>query len=153
MPTTRHGGRGGRTSPSIHALTAQTVRACSLHPGRAGNPMAGKSNPRYANGAARVKLRRRLKAEGRGCWICRAFGRPDAIDYSLPARHPRSFEVDELVPVSLGGNPLDYSNVDATHRECNNWRGNRTVKQVIAAARTAREKEISRGRDLPSRKW
>lgn len=77
-------------------------------------------------------------AEGRGCWICRAFGRPDAIDYSLPARHPRSFELDELVPISKGGSPIDYANVDAAHRECNNWRGNRSVAQVLAIARNYR---------------
>ena len=102
------------------------------------------SNPRYANRAARVKLRNRLKAEGRGCWICRAFGRPDRIDYDLPARHPMSFEVDELVPISkywLGGYEskeqcaLDYANVDATHRKCNNWRRGRTVEEVLKIAR------------------
>ena len=92
-------------------------------------------NPRRANGTRRTRLRNRLKSEGRGCWICRAFGRPDAIDYSLPHGHPLSFEVDELVPVSLGGDPLDYGNVDAAHRACNNWRKNRTVGEVLAIAR------------------
>ena len=111
------------------------------------------SNPRYARGTARVKLRNRLKSEGRGCWICRAFGRPDAIDYSLPARHPRSFEVDELVPVSRGGSPIDYGNVDAAHRECNNWRGNKTVEQVLAIARNARGLSEARGTDPTSREW
>ena len=33
--------------------------------------------------------------------------------------------MDELLPVSRGGNPLDYSNVDAAHRICNQRRGNR----------------------------
>lgn len=33
-----------------------------------------------------------------------------------------SFEVDELVPVRHGGDPLDYSNVDAAHRSCNRRR-------------------------------
>ena len=111
------------------------------------------TNPRYAKGTARTKLRRRLRAEGRGCWICRAFGRPDAIDYSLPARHPRSFEVDDLVPVSLGGDPTDYGNVDAAHRECNIWRGNRTVGQVLAIARDQRGEADGRGRDECSREW
>ena len=101
-------------------------------------------NPRQSNGARRRANRKRLKAEGRGCWICRAFGRPDAIDYSLPPGHPMSFEMDELVPVSkfwLGGYPtpeacaLDYSNNDATHRRCNNWRKNKTVDEVMQIAR------------------
>jgi 5-methylcytosine-specific restriction endonuclease McrA len=80
----------------------------------------GKTNPRNANGNARRKLRARLKAEGRPCHLC---GLP--INYSLPAGGPWSFEVDELVPVSRGGDPLDYSNVDAAHRICNQRRGNR----------------------------
>ena len=111
------------------------------------------TNPRYARGSARVKLRNRLRAEGRGCWICRAFGRPDAIDYSLPARHPRSFEVDELVPVSKGGSPTDYDNVDAAHRECNIWRSNRGVGEVLAIARAQRCAQAPRGRDETSREW
>lgn len=111
------------------------------------------SNPRYAKGTARVKLRNRLKAEGRGCWICRAFGRPEAIDYSLPARNPRSFEVDELVPVSLGGSPIDYANVDAAHRECNIWRGNKTVAQVMAEAARFRGAREARGKEICSREW
>ena len=95
-------------------------------------------NPRRANGAARDKVRARLKAEGRGCWICRAFGRPDAINYDLPAGHPLAFEVDELVPVSKGGSPLEYSNLDATHRRCNEWRGNKSVAEVISFSRGRR---------------
>ena len=91
-------------------------------------------NSRYSNGNARRKLRLWLKAQGRPCWICRAFGLDGEIDYSLPARHPLSFEVDELVPVSKGGSPLDRSNVDATHRRCNQWRGNRSVAEVLAIA-------------------
>ena len=113
------------------------------------------ANPRYANGNARRKLRARLRGEGRGCWICRAFGRPDAIDYSLPARHPLSFEVDERVPVSkywLGGYPspeacaLDYANLDAAHRCCNNWRKGKTVDEVMAIAARARAGTAVKGK-------
>ena len=49
------------------------------------------SNPRSSNGNARRKLRRWLASQQLPCAIC---GQP--IDYSLPARHPRSFEVDDL---------------------------------------------------------
>ena len=94
-----------------------------------------RKDPRTANGTARRKLRSWLRAQGRPCWICVAFGRSGAIDYSLPARHPLSFEVDELVPVSKGGDPLDRANVDAAHRCCNQWRGNRSVAEVLAIAR------------------
>lgn len=111
-----------------------------------------KRNARRSNGYRRTANRNRMIAEGRGCWICRAFGRPDAIDYSLPPRHPLSFELDELVPVSkyrLGGYPtpeacaLDYANNDATHRCCNNWRKGKTVAEVLAIARRAREGRAS----------
>lgn len=103
-----------------------------------------KQNPRYTNGAARRKVRDRLKHEGRGCWICRVFGRPDRIDYDLPAGHPLSFEVDELKPVSRWREfgyqsaqacALDYSNLAATHAVCNRWKGNKSDVEVIAIAR------------------
>ena len=93
------------------------------------------SNPRYADYQPRVNVRRWLRSQGRPCWICRAFGRVGTIDYTLPAGHPFSFEVDELVPVSLGGSPTARSNVDAAHRCCNQWRSNKTVEQVLALAR------------------
>lgn len=89
------------------------------------------ANPRYANGSARRKLRAWLKAQGRPCHIC-----GQAIDYSLPAGDPLSFEVDEIVPVSKGGDPLDRSNVAAAHRICNQRRGNRDIGQKLSAAST-----------------
>ena len=118
--------------------------------GRGGSKRpGGSSNPRYAKGTARVRLRNRLKAEGRGCWICRAFGRPDAIDYSLPARHPRSFEVDDLIPVSKGGDPTSYANVDAAHRECNLWRSDKSVDEVLSIAAGYTRKKLERSGGMP----
>lgn len=93
-----------------------------------------KPNPRRANGARRDALRKRVAAMGLPCHIC---GLP--IDYSLATyvdptdgktkRHPMSFELDELVPVSKGGNPLDISNVAPSHRICNQRRGNKTLRK------------------------
>ena len=85
-------------------------------------------NPRYANGHARRQAREWLRAQGLPCHIC---GR--AIDYSLPARHPMSFEVDEYIPVSRGGSPYDRSNLRAAHRICNERRGNRPLPAGGAA--------------------
>lgn len=93
------------------------------------------ANVRSSNGNARRKLRAWLKAQQRPCWICQAFGRDGTIDYSLPSGHPYSFEMDELVPVSKGGSPIDRGNVDATHRCCNQWRGNKSVATVLVMAR------------------
>lgn len=89
------------------------------------DPRPRGGNPRYANGAARRKVRSWLKAQGLPCALC---GRP--IDYSLPARDPWSFEVDEIVPVSLGGSPYDKGNVQPAHRICNEKRSNMTMEQL-----------------------
>lgn len=78
-----------------------------------------KNNPRYANGARRRGIRERWRAIGAPCALC-----GKAIDYSLPAGHPMSFEVDEVVPVSRGGDPLDFSNTQPAHRICNQRKGN-----------------------------
>ena len=111
-------------------------------------------NPRRANGHRRNQLRDWLKAQHRPCWICRAFGKSGTIDYTLPAGHPYSFEVDELIPVSRGGSPLKSSNVDAAHRCCNQWRGNKSVEQVMAMGRQARIPSsipVGRARPKPTR--
>ena len=108
---------------------------------------------RYGNGHARRKLRKWLRDQERPCWICRAFGRAGHIDYTLKAGHPLSFEVDELVPVSLGGSPYEKSNVDAAHRVCNEWRGNKTVEQVLAIANKERRSAGKQTEGTVSRKW
>lgn len=89
---------------------------------------SGKPNPRYSNGARRRSIRARWKAIGAPCALC---GKP--IDYSLPAGHPMSFEVDEIVPVSKGGDPLDFANTQPSHRICNQRKGN--GKRSAPAAR------------------
>lgn len=88
-------------------------------------------NPRYANGSTRRKIRKRWIARGEPCHIC---GKP--IDYSLgmivdPSTgkrkpHPMSLAIDEIVPVSKGGDPLDFANTRPTHWICNARRGDGT---------------------------
>ena len=88
-----------------------------------------KTNPRYANGSRRRAIRARWKSIGAPCALC---GKP--IDYTLgmvtdPGTgirrpHPMSFVVDETVPVSLGGDPLDFNNTRPAHWICNARRGN-----------------------------
>lgn len=80
------------------------------------------SNPRRSNGHRRDQLRKRVAAEGGPCHLC---GKP--IDYSLPAGHPMAYELDELVPVSKGGDALSRDNVAPAHRICNQRRGNRDL--------------------------
>lgn len=99
------------------------------------------ANPRVANGAARRKLAARVRAEGRPCCIC---GGP--IDYSLPAGHPLSFELDEDLPTSRWsefGYPsatacaLDPANVHAAHRICNERKGDRTLAELRRSSAAA----------------
>ena len=125
------------------------------------------NNPRRSNGYQRNLRIKRLKSEGRPCWICVLAGKSGTIDYSLRYPHPYSFVVDELVPVSkywLGGYPsaqaaaLDYANLAAAHKCCNEWRGNKTVdevKRLIGEMRQGNAKETPRivGDVTPSRDW
>lgn len=84
--------------------------------------MANKSNPRREHAGKRDKLRARVAAEGLPCHLC---GKP--IDYSLPAGHPMAYELDEIIPVSRGGSPIDRENVAPAHRICNQRRGNKDI--------------------------
>jgi len=98
------------------------------------------NNPRYANSAKREAIRAWLLATQDVCAIC---GHP--IDKTLTTyvdprdgkvkRHPMSAEVDEIIPVSKGGSPIDRDNVRLVHRSCNQRRGNRT--EAIRRPQTA----------------
>ncbi len=69
-----------------------------------------------------------------------------AIDYSLGMivdpitgkrrAHPMSFVVDEIVPVSQGGDPLDFRNTQPAHWICNARRGDGTRKARTHATMT-----------------
>lgn len=99
-----------------------------------------KQNPRTKNGARRRALRRYYKHLQDPCHLC---GHP--IDYSLPARHPMSFEIDEIVPVSMGGDPFSKENTAPAHRICNQRRGNKPIGET---------KQSVKSSPLPnSRRW
>lgn len=101
---------------------------------------------RYArNGNRRRKLRARLRALGLPCAIC---GAP--IDYDLPAGDPMSFEVDEVVPVSLGGDELDWENLQPAHRRCNQMKSNKLHFTMEDEKRDGAERV---GPVLTSRDW
>lgn len=76
---------------------------------------------RYANGHRRRQVRAQVLAEETHCWICGLL-----VDKTLRTPHPQSPEVDELLPVSLGGSPIDRANCRLAHRLCNIRRGNGT---------------------------
>lgn len=93
-------------------------------------------NPRVANGHRRRELRKRVIAHYDVCaWEhCPWPGEP--IDKSLGHLHDKAPEVDEIIPVSRGGDPLAWSNVRLLHRWCNQQRGNgtRTTRKPAPAA-------------------
>ena len=95
--------------------------------------MAGKINPRYSNGNLRRKYRARFRAMGTECGICH--GKLGEIHYDEPsdAKHPLSFVIDEIRPVSRWrefGYPSpraaaeDWNNLQAAHWCCNASKSN-----------------------------
>lgn len=84
------------------------------------------SNPRQRNGNRRRKLRRRVLAAYDVCAICGRW-----VDKSLPQNDPGAPEVDEIIPVSLGGDPLAWRNVQLAHRICNIRKGNKVGEQPV----------------------
>lgn len=100
------------------------------------------------NGTRRRRLRARVRAQGLPCAIC---GQP--IDYSLPAGDPMSYELDEIVPVSLGGSELDPANVQPAHRICNQRKGNKLGFTCESPGAPAPGEPRGEGRVGTSRDW
>lgn len=112
-----------------------------------------KQNVRYANGTLRRKHRARLKAMGCECGICH--GRYGPIHYDEPSdyKHPLSFVVDEIKPVSRWkefGYPSaraaaeDWNNLQAAHYCCNAWKSNKVDFSVESLSKK-KKKPISDG--------
>ena len=116
------------------------------------------SNPRYFNAARRNATRRAILqrvAAGEPCALC---GQP--IDLTLPQtyidqrdgkrkRAPWSLEVDEIVPISLGGLPYG-DNCQPAHRKCNQMAGNKRRGKRV---RPADQPNPERIQGSTSREW
>lgn len=98
------------------------------------------ANPRYANGAYRRKCRARFRAMDAPCGICK--GRLGPIRYDDPSdsKHPLSFVIDEIKPVSRWrefgyASPeaacLDWNNLQAAHYCCNQSKSNHCESDVV----------------------
>ncbi len=101
--------------------------------------MAPKNDPRSKNGNLRRKHKARLRAIGGACGICK--GRLGSIHYDEPSdpRHPLSFVIDEIKPVSRWkefGYPSpeaaanDWDNLQAAHYCCNAAKSDRTPDEM-----------------------
>lgn len=105
------------------------------------------TNPRYKNGNLRRKHRARFKAMDAPCGICN--GRLGPIHYDEPSdsKHPLSFVIDEIKPVSRWrefgySSPeeacRDWDNLQAAHYACNQAKSNRvsTDEKVVSIKET-----------------
>ncbi len=90
---------------------------------------------RYANGHRRRQLRARILAEETNCALC-----GKSVDKTLKTPNPWSPEIDEIIPFSLGGDPLSRANTQLTHRYCNELKGNgrHTTKSAVQPIQTTR---------------
>ena len=98
--------------------------------------MSKRRNERVSNGWRRRQLRARVLAAYDVCAIC---GKP--VDKTLKTPHPMSAEVDELIPVSRGGDPYSFTNCRLTHRICNRMKSDKTdehARALLAGKQTIR---------------
>lgn len=123
-----------------------------------------KTNPRWKSGRRR-KYRQRFKAIEAPCGICK--GKLGAIHYDEPSdsKHPLSFVIDEIIPVSKwkeAGYPSaaaaadDFTNLQAAHYICNQMKGNKTNFTLQAKTDTAQEQpaqQYSRKKITLDGKW
>ena len=64
-----------------------------------------------------------------------------------------SYELDEIIPVSLGGSELDPENVQPAHRICNERKGNRIGYVADAPTLSAREPQVPQVKPKASQDW
>lgn len=105
------------------------------------------SNPRYANGALRRKNRARIRAMGLPCHIC---GKPIRYDEPSDFKHPWSFVIDEVKPVSrwreFGFDSAreaaeTFDNLKPAHYICNQRKSNHTENVRIVPTKSASDGE------------
>lgn len=97
------------------------------------------SNPRYANGSLRRRNRKRFKAMQLPCGICKGKLGPIHYDEPSDSKHPLSFVIDEIKPVSrweeFGYSSRreaaeDWNNLQASHYICNQFKSNKTLNEL-----------------------
>ena len=100
-------------------------------------------NPRYSNGNLRRKYRARFKAMQSECGICKGKLGPIHYDEPSDAKHPLSFVIDEIRPVSRwkeygydspAAAAQDWGNLQAAHWICNQKKSNITELNDVRRA-------------------
>lgn len=96
----------------------------------------GEVNPRSANGNLRRKHRARMRALGAPCGICRGKLGPIHYDEPSDSKHPLSFVIDEIHPISrwkefgytsARAAAEDWSNLQPAHYCCNAAKSNKVL--------------------------
>ena len=101
-------------------------------------------NPRWKTGRRR-KYQQRFRAMQAPCGICK--GRLGAIHYDEPSdsKHPLSFVIDEIIPISkwqqAGYNSAseaadDFNNLQAAHYICNQMKADKIGFTLTGIQRT-----------------
>lgn len=97
------------------------------------------NNPRSSNGNLRRKHRARFKAMGLPCAIC---GGPIHYDEPSDSKHPLSFVIDEIRPVSRWREfgydspeeaARDWDNLQPAHYCCNAAKSNKLAFSLVRA--------------------
>lgn len=110
-------------------------------------PAHGYKPPKRKTGRGSYRRRQRIKralmAVEHVCWLCL-----EPLDFTVTdSRDPRFVVVDEELPVSKGGDPLDIRNCHLVDRACNARKGARVLQRGAFAGK--------RGCGVPrtSRNW
>jgi 5-methylcytosine-specific restriction endonuclease McrA len=69
------------------------------------------------------------------CWLCGL-----AVDKDLDGRLPMGPSVDHVIPLKLGGDPLDVANLRLAHTACNSARENRSRAKTPGPIRSRRSR-------------
>ena len=98
------------------------------------------------NSRKREAMKRRLRMldDGDVCWLCL---RP--LDFDIPSPDPLSVEIDEEIPVCLGGDPLDIRGCHLVHRACNLRKGKNVLQRGAYAPAGAADRKAP----STSRRW
>lgn len=92
----------------------------------------------------RKRIKRQLSAVEHVCWLCL-----EPLDFTVTDRRdPKFVVIDEELPVSKGGDPLDVNNCHLTCNGCNARKGSRILPRGAFA-----EKKWSAEPPSTSRDW
>lgn len=85
----------------------------------------GKRRIKLSGERKRDLIHRVLSSHGDTCYICGL-----AVIMSLPEYSERSATLDHVVPLSRGGTLTGVHNLRIVHKNCNNWKADRTIEEL-----------------------